>query len=146
MGHIAHLKNQFKSTNTFEWSYDYINYKTGQVVLKEKIGKFRECTFAILLLCPNVKRCGLVVLEKDPRMLCAKFGWNWPSGSREENENVKNLRQRRRQRRRRTTDNFDQKSWLLNRLRQQQRRRRRRTNLVQKSSLEPWLRWAKTPN
>ncbi len=25
-------------------------------------------------------------------MLCAKFGWNWPSGSGEEVENVKNLR------------------------------------------------------
>ena len=43
-------------------------------------------------------------------MFYAKFGWNWPSGSREENENVKSLRQRRRrriqwqQRRRRTTD------------------------------------------
>ena len=26
-----------------------------------------------------------------PRMLCAKFGWNWPSGSEEEDENVKSL-------------------------------------------------------
>ena len=26
-----------------------------------------------------------------PRMLCAKFGWNWPSGSGEEDENVKSL-------------------------------------------------------
>ena len=26
-----------------------------------------------------------------PRMLCAKFGWNWPSGSGEEDENVKCL-------------------------------------------------------
>ena len=26
-----------------------------------------------------------------PRMLCAKFGWNWPSGSWEEDENVKSL-------------------------------------------------------
>ena len=24
-------------------------------------------------------------------MLCAKFGWNWPSGSGEEDENVKSL-------------------------------------------------------
>ena len=29
-----------------------------------------------------------------PGMLCAKFGWNWPSGSGEENENVKRLQQR----------------------------------------------------
>ena len=41
-----------------------------------------------------------------PRMLCAKFGWNWPSGSGEEDENVKSLRQRQRQQRRRTTDKF----------------------------------------
>ena len=49
-----------------------------------------------------------------PRMLCAKFGWNWPSGSGEEDENVKSLRQqwqqqqRQRQqwRQRRTTDKF----------------------------------------
>ena len=26
-----------------------------------------------------------------PRMLCAKFGWNWPRGSGEEDENAKNL-------------------------------------------------------
>ena len=26
-----------------------------------------------------------------PRMLCAKFGWNWPSGSGEEDEHVKSL-------------------------------------------------------
>ena len=29
----------------------------------------------------------------NPRMLCAKFGWNWFSGSGEEDENVKSLRQ-----------------------------------------------------
>ena len=45
-------------------------------------------------------------------MLCVKFGWNWLSGSGEEDENVKSLRQRRRQRRqrqwqrRRKTDKF----------------------------------------
>ena len=32
-------------------------------------------------------------------MLCAKFGWNWPSSSGEEDENVKSLW-------RRTTDKF----------------------------------------
>ena len=40
-----------------------------------------------------------------PRMLCAQFGWNWPSGSREEDENVNSLRRRQR-RQRRTTDKF----------------------------------------
>ena len=33
-------------------------------------------------------------------MLCAKFGWNWPSGPGEEDENVKSLRQQQQQRRR----------------------------------------------
>ena len=43
-----------------------------------------------------------------PRMLCAKFGWNWPSGSGEKDENMKSLRRQRqrRQRQRRTTDKF----------------------------------------
>ena len=42
-------------------------------------------------------------------MLCAKFGWNWPSGSGEEDENVKSLRrqqQQRQQQRRWTKDKF----------------------------------------
>ena len=61
MGYIAHLRNQFKSMNTFELSYDYIYYKTGPVVREEKIFKCRESPFAILLLSPNVKKCGLSI-------------------------------------------------------------------------------------
>ena len=60
-GHIAHLRNQFKSMNTFERSYDYIYYKIGPVVQEEKIFKCCDCTFSILLLSPNVKRCGLSI-------------------------------------------------------------------------------------
>ena len=45
-----------------------------------------------------------------PRMLCVKFGWNWPSGSGEEDEHVKILQTDRRTDRRRTTG--DQKSSL----------------------------------
>ena len=60
MGHIAHLRNQFKSINTFERSYDYIYYKIGPIV-QEKIFKFGECTFAIILLSPNVERRGLSI-------------------------------------------------------------------------------------
>ena len=41
-----------------------------------------------------------------PRMLCAKFGWNWPRGSGEEVENVKSLRQQQRRQRRRTRDKY----------------------------------------
>ena len=55
-----------------------------------------------------------------PRMLCAKFGWNWPSGSGEEDENVKSLRKRRRTT---TTDNGQ--------------------ILIRKAHLSLWLRWAK---
>ena len=45
MGNIIRLRNQFKSINTFERSYDYIYYEIGQEVQEEKIFKFRECTF-----------------------------------------------------------------------------------------------------
>ena len=40
----------------------------------------------------------------NPRMLFAKFGWNWPTGSGEEDENVKNLRQQQQGRQQQTTD------------------------------------------
>ena len=52
MGHIAHLRNQFKSMNTSEGSYDNIYYKTDPVFQEEKIFKFRESTFTILLYLP----------------------------------------------------------------------------------------------
>ena len=32
--------------------------------------------------------CNVNLNPLHPRMLCAKFGWNWPSGSREEYKNV----------------------------------------------------------
>ena len=53
-----------------------------------------------------------------PWILCAKFGWNWPSGSGEEDENVKSLQTDRR------TD-------------------RRRTQVIRKAHLSFQLRWAK---
>ena len=49
MGHIAHLKNHFKSMNTFERSYEYIYHEIGQVVQEEEIYKFCECIFAFFL-------------------------------------------------------------------------------------------------
>ena len=85
MGHIAHLRNQFKSKNTFEQSYDY---KIGPVVREEMIFNFCECTFAILLVSPYVKMCRLSIWTNlnnlHTGMLFAKFGWNWPSGSIED--------------------------------------------------------------
>ena len=48
-------------------------------------------------------------------MLCAKFGWNWQSGSGEEDENEKSLRQPRQRRRRTTADKFLSKklTWVF---------------------------------
>ena len=62
----------------------------------------------ILLLCyylPLEKGVALHLnkLKLYPRTLCDKFGWNWPSGSGEEDENVKSLQQRQRQQQRRQT-------------------------------------------
>ena len=72
---------------------------------------FKVCQyiFGMSLLSPLGKGHGPSILTNmislHPRMLCAKFGGNWPSGSGEEDENVKSLRQRQR-------TNFDQKSSL----------------------------------
>ena len=64
--------------------------------------------FCYFVIISSWKREGLFIWTNlnplHPRMLCAKFDWNWPSGSGEEDENVKSLRQR--QQRRRTTDKF----------------------------------------
>ena len=62
MGHIAHLRNQFKTMKRLERSYDYIYNKISPVVQEEKTFKFRECTFAICLLSPDVK-CVLFYLS-----------------------------------------------------------------------------------
>ena len=37
---------------------------------------------SMLLICKNLR-------PLYPKMLCVKFGWNWTSGSGEEDENVK---------------------------------------------------------
>ena len=86
MGHIAHLKNQFNSMNKFEQSNDYIYHKIGPVV-HENIFKFSSlyfCNFAIISLW---KRAWPFIWRNlNPlhlRMHFAKFGKNWPSGSRE---------------------------------------------------------------
>ena len=45
MGHIADLRNQFKSINIYEQSHDYICYKIGPVILEEKILKWNWPSF-----------------------------------------------------------------------------------------------------
>ena len=60
----------------------------GPVVLEKKIFLMCQCIFAILLLSPFGKGRGpsfeQTWIPFIPRMLYAKFGWNWSSGSRGE--------------------------------------------------------------
>ena len=114
MGHIAHLRKQFKSINT----YDYI---ITLIKRKKNINFMIMYCFFIWILTqgcfvPKLVEIGSVVLEKiffissmyfryfcnnlplemgwvlylnnlnplHPRMHCDKFGWKWPSGSGEE--------------------------------------------------------------
>ena len=122
MGHIAHLRNQFKSINTLHQTNGYIItlIRSGK---KNVISFLRiECSIFVnpwvpfTHFLPSLVEIGLVVLKKKtlnfisvfslflydlplgkgsapsfeqfwipftlyPGMLCAKFGWNWPSGS-----------------------------------------------------------------
>ena len=87
----------------FDW-----NWLSGSGGEDFKISSMYFCYFVIIspwkragpFICTNVNLNHL-----HPRMHCAKFGWNWLSGSGEEDENVKSLRQQQRQRRR-TTNKF----------------------------------------
>ena len=61
---------------------------------EKKIFKFRQCIFAIVIISHWKSLWSFIWWNLNPlhpRMLCAKFGWNWPSGSWEEDENVKSL-------------------------------------------------------
>ena len=86
MSHIGHLRIQFKSMNIFDRCYDYIcmYYEICPIVQEEIFHKFRQCTFAIWLLSPDVKRRGLSTstnLNPLLQEIFAKFGGNWRSGS-----------------------------------------------------------------
>ena len=93
MGHIAHLRKQFKSIIT----YDYIimlikrRIKTLLSLWEFIVSSFEETwiPFTKEYFMLNLVEIGWVVLEKNiiklhPRMLCAKFGWNCSSGSWED--------------------------------------------------------------
>ena len=67
MSHMAHLRKQFNSINT----YDYI---ITLIKRRKNINLMRIYWFFILT---NLN-------PPHPRMHCAKFGWNWLSGSGEE--------------------------------------------------------------
>ena len=73
MGHITHLRNQFKSINTFEQSYDYIYFKIGQVD-QEKIFTFLQFCYYL----PMLKGVALTIWTNlnplYPRMSLVKIG------------------------------------------------------------------------
>ena len=82
----------------------------GPLVLEKNIFKMYQCIFAISPLWkgqdPSFEQ---IWTPLHLRILCAKFGWNWPNGSGEEEEKVKSLQQQRLL----TTDKLcDQKSSL----------------------------------
>ena len=69
MGHIAHLRKQFKSINTNDYIITLIKRRKNNIIYFMRI----YCFFIWRILNPS-----------HPRMLCAKIGWNWLSGSGEE--------------------------------------------------------------
>ena len=70
MGHIAHLRKQFKSINTNDYIITLIKRR------KKNIINF------IIIYCFFIWRN---LNPPHPRMLCAKIDWNWLIGSGEEN-------------------------------------------------------------
>ena len=80
MGHIAHLRNQFKSINTYDYIITLIKRRKKTIINFMRINWYFIWTNLNLL---------------HPRILCTKFGWNLHSGSGED-ENVKSLQTDRR--------------------------------------------------
>ena len=117
MGHIAHLRKQLKSINTYDyiitlikrrkkpsftlWEFNCSSFEQTWIpfiqgcilpslveislaVLVEKIFKFVN-VFSLFHYYLYWKRTGPFILTNlnplHQRVHCAKFGWNWPSGS-----------------------------------------------------------------
>ena len=97
----------WKYINNNKWPMDHIAkteqtwipftngaVEIGPLFLEIKIFKFLQCIFAISLSSALRKESGPFVWRYlnplYPRMLCAKFCWNWPSGSGED-ETVSSL-------------------------------------------------------
>ena len=70
MGHIAHLRKQFKSIKTYDYIIMLIKRRKNNIIYFMR----NFCFFIWRILNPP-----------HQRMLCAKIGWNWLSGSGEEN-------------------------------------------------------------
>ena len=75
MGHIAHLRKRFKSINM----YDYII-----TLIKRRKNIINFMRIYKIFIWRNLK-------QFNPRMPWARFGWNWSSGSGEEDKKVKSL-------------------------------------------------------
>ena len=118
MGHIAHLRKQLNSINTYD--YHNVNWEKKNPIIYENwmvlqlntlespLQKDALCQiwlklalwfwrkrflissmyFCYLIIISPWKRVGPTIWTNlnplYPRMLCAKFGWNWLSGSGEE--------------------------------------------------------------
>ena len=130
MGHIAHMRKQFESINT----YDYIitlnkRRQKNPLTLREYVGSSFEETwipftqgcfvsrlfeianwlsgsgeedflissmdFCYFVIISPSKRAGLFIWRNlnplHSRMHCVKFGWNWPSGSGEEDFKIPSM-------------------------------------------------------
>ena len=133
MGHIAHLRKQFKSINTYDYIITLIKRRRKKTLLtlcnslvlhlkKLESPSPKDVSCQVWLKLAQwfwrrnflnfvnvfsqfrnylpLERAGPSIWTNlnplHPRMLCAKFGWNWPSGSGEEDENVKSLQTNRR--------------------------------------------------
>ena len=128
MGHIAHLRKQFKSINTNDYIITLIKRRKKNIInfiinycffiwrnlnpphprmLCAKIGwnwligsgeenfLIMSMYFRYFVIISLWKRAGPFIWTNlnplHPGILCAKFSWNWPSGSGEQDENVKSL-------------------------------------------------------
>ena len=143
MGHIAQMRNQFKSTTKL-WLFHNVDLerkKNNQPLFDNWMVLICKTLSALnqKMFCANVRWNWLGGSGEDfqislmyfrlfhyfviispwkrarpfistnlnllqPRMICAKFGWNWPSDSWEEDENVKSLKMDRQMDRRMTGD------------------------------------------
>ena len=82
MDHIIHLRNQFKPINTFAQSYDYTT-----TLIKRGKRHFLFFENWMVIICTKLN-------PLHPRIVCTKFGWNWPSdtgGGEEDFVNVFSL-------------------------------------------------------
>ena len=88
--------NKLKSSSPKDAFYQS-KVEIGVLVLEKKFLNICQCNFAISKYLP-LERDGRLHLNKlestSPNLLCAKFGWNWPTGSGEEEVNVKSWQQR----------------------------------------------------